>query len=425
MKSPRSIKGILDGDKAAQARFNGHGTALAQSYHHSILPLCNERDKRTELAWGLADFERRFGRRAEGLWLPEAAVDTATLEAVAETNIKFVLTGPPTGLESKILTAIGIMLKDAVIFQIDPLRSCFHPEKSFRFLCMTVTFLMEWLSPATFTMGIFANKVCDRALETDFVSIATDGESYGHHHRYGEMALARAIEVWEGHTELEMTIYGEVSAAHVPDWELEIVENSSWSCAHGIGRWKENCGCRGGRGEDWWTQGWRAISVKPWSFYVMNSLKLYERDASKLLRDVWAARDDFGHVVSTLDAGERDRALTKWWEKHGASSDKRAFAKVCELLEVQRHGLAMFTSCAWFFDDLAGIETVQVLRHADRAIQLAEKVHRARLRTKVSRRLSDAVSNEPVARTGAEILEDIAAERLAHVPAAPDRSRDT
>ena len=139
-----------------------------------------------------------------------------------------------------------------------------------------------------------ASRVCDRALESDFVSIATDGESYGHHHRYGEMALARAIEIWEGRTDLEMTVFGEVLEDETVDWELEIVENSSWSCAHGIGRWKENCGCRGGRGEESWSQEWRAPLRESLNFLRDELSKLYVRDGSKLLRDVWAARDDFG-----------------------------------------------------------------------------------------------------------------------------------
>ena len=419
-EEPAVYQGVLDGDKAAQARFNGHGTALAQSYHHSILPLCNERDKRTELAWGLADFERRFGRKAEGIWLPEAAVDTPTLEAIAETEVKFVLLAPQQVARIQDPEGNWYEANGRGDLSSRPYQVSLPSGNS-----IAVFVYDGGLSHGVAFSGYLHNgdylaqKVGERAAETEFVSIATDGESYGHHHRYGEMALARAIEIWEGRGDLEMTVFGEVLAAQEPTWTLEIVENSAWSCSHGIGRWANNCGCRGGRGDETWTQEWREPLRQALEFLRDELAKLYERDAGKLLRDVWAARDDFGQVVSTLDPGARDSALTKWWEKHGASSDKRAFAKVCELLEVQRHGLAMFTSCAWFFDDLAGIETIQVLRHADRAIELAEKVHRARLRSKVARRLSDALSNEATPRSGAEILEDIAAERLAHVPASP------
>lgn len=419
-EEPAVYRGILDGDRASLARFNGHGTALAQSYHHSILPLCNERDTRTELLWGLADFERRFGRRAEGLWLPEAAIDTPTLEVLAETDIKFVLLAPqqvsqvkPSGGDWRVANACPDLASRAydIVLPSGKRLAAFVYDGD---LSHGVAF-----SGYLHNGDYLASKVVERALEQDFVSIATDGESYGHHHRHGEMALARAIEIWEGRGDLEMTVYGELLENEPPTWQLEIVENSSWSCSHGIGRWDRNCGCRGGRGEADWTQGWRSPLRSSLEFLRDELAKLFERDSKKLFKDPWVARDDFGSVVSILDAGDRAKALADWWEKHRLSNDKRAFAKACDFMEIQRHGLAMFTSCAWFFDDLEGIETQQVLRHADRAIDLAERAHRVRLRTKVSKRLTEAVSNLSPSRSGAEILEDIATERMSHLDSEP------
>ncbi|MEA2559165.1 MAG: hypothetical protein QOH06_669 [Acidobacteriota bacterium] len=335
-RKPEVYRSILEADELSRLRFSGHGSALAQPYNHLILPLANSRDKRTQILWGLADFERRFGRKAEGAWLPEAAVDLESLDILAAEGILFTILEPGQAA-AHVDTTI-------------PYKVRLPSGRS-----ISVFFYDGATSRAVAFEGLldsgerFASRLVSRfpAGEGDrLVHIATDGETYGHHHRYGEMALSYALHHVESNGLARLTNYGEYLAAHPPEQEVEIVENTSWSCAHGIERWRSDCGCHTG-GQTGWNQAWRAPLREALDWLRDELAPRFEAEASRYFADPWAARDGYISMSKSKDV----RAL--------------------ELLEMQRHAMLMYTSCGWFFNDLAGIEAVQVLQYAGRAVQLA------------------------------------------------------
>jgi alpha-amylase/alpha-mannosidase (GH57 family) len=360
-KKPEVYRAILEADELSRVRFGGHGSALAQPYHHAILPLANSRDKRTQILWGLADFERRFGRRAEGVWLPEAAVDLESLDILAAEGVKFTILEPgqasgpvDTTVPHEIALPSGRTL---ALFFYDGATS------------RAVAF--EGLLSSG---ERFAQRLISRFPEEDdsdrLVHIATDGETYGHHHAYGEMALSYALHQVESNGWAKLTNYGAYLAGHPPENEVEIRENTSWSCAHGVERWRGDCGCHTG-GEPGWNQAWRAPLREALDWLRDELIPLYEAEAGKIFDDPWSARDRY--------------LLNR------PSNTVRAL----ELLEMQRHAMLMYTSCGWFFNDLAGIETLQVLQYAGRAVQLAQRLFGGEIEEGFLTRLERARSNSP------------------------------
>jgi alpha-amylase/alpha-mannosidase (GH57 family) len=357
-KRPDVYRAIVEADELSRVRFNGHGSALAQPYHHAILPLANSRDKRTQILWGLADFERRFKRKAEGVWLPEAAVDLESLDILAAEGVKFTILEPgqasgpvDTTVPYRVALPSGGTL---AVFFYDGATS------------RAVAF------EGLLTSGErFAQRLVSRFPEDDgsdrLVHIATDGETYGHHHAYGEMALSYALHHIESNGWAKLTNYGAYLAAHPSEQETEIRENTSWSCAHGVERWRSDCGCHTGGGPGW-NQAWRAPLRKALDWLRDELIPLYEAEAGKLFDDPWEARDRY---PVTRPEG----------------------VKALELLEMQRHAMLMYTSCGWFFNDLAGIETIQVLQYAGRAVQLAERLFGGGIEERFLSRLERARSN--------------------------------
>jgi hypothetical protein len=223
--------------------------------------------------------------------------------------------------------------------------------------------------------------------------VATDGETYGHHHRYGEMALAYALDRLGADDSVRLTIYGELLAENPPEHEVRIAENTSWSCAHGVERWRSDCGCSTG-GEPGWHQRWRAPLREALDWLRDELAPRYESAAGELLRDPWAARD--GYVEVLLDRS--DESLDRFFSEHASrdlSPEERVRAR--RLLEMQRHAMTMYTSCGWFFNDLAGIETIQVLQYADRVFQLAQRLFGESFEEGFLSRLERAESNRPLA----------------------------
>jgi alpha-amylase/alpha-mannosidase (GH57 family) len=393
-KEPEVYRSILDADALSRERFGGHGSAIAQGYNHIIHPLANRRDKKTQILWGLADFERRFGRKAEGMWLPETAVDLESLELMAEAGVRFTILEPQQARRVRPNTAKGKgEWQDVGGGRIDttiPYEARLPSGKS-----IAIFFYNGGVSRAVAfeSLLISGERFADRLIsgvsqEPDrdrLAHIATDGETYGHHHRYGEMALSYALHHIESNGLARLTNYGEFLAKHPPDHEVEIVENTAWSCAHGVGRWKEDCGCHTG-GAPGWNQAWRAPLRQALDWLRDELAPLYEEAAREFFLDPWAARDEYIKVI--LD---RSRA----------SLDGRAL----QLLELQRHLMLMYTSCGWFFNDLAGIETVQILQYAGRAVQLAERLFETQVEEGFLRRLEAARSNDPNAGTGRDLYE--------------------
>lgn len=405
--APRVYARILEADRDSQERFSGHGSALAQVYHHAIMPLCNDRDRRTQVVWGIRDFETRFGRRPEGMWLAETAVDLATLELLAEHGIGFTILAPRQAARIRRLGAEDWI--DVGDGSIDPKRAYRQRLPSGR--TIDLFFYDGPISQAIAfesllgNGGRFANRLMQgfkRKEVPQLLHVATDGETYGHHHRFGEMALAFALDRIEREGLARLTNYGEFLEQFPAEYEVEIFENSSWSCAHGIERWRSDCGCNTGRGQGW-NQAWRGPLREALDLLRDEVAGRFEQQVAAYLKDPWAARDAYVEVLVDPSAADGfDRFLGDHALRHLAAEERLA---VRELLEMQRHALHMFTSCGWFFDDLAGIETIQVLAYAARVIQLADRRFDVDLGGPFLERLEQARSNEAELGDGRQIWE--------------------
>jgi alpha-amylase/alpha-mannosidase (GH57 family) len=404
-KEPGTYSAILEADKASRERFSGHGSALAQVYNHMILPLANARDKYTQITWGIRDFEHRFGRKPEGMWLAETAADLETLDALSAQGIRFTILSPYQA--GRVRRIGGRGWQNVNGGRVDPAMAYNVKLPSGR---MIVVFFYD--GPVSQGVaferllndgGRFADRVMsalsDKRTYDQLVHIATDGESYGHHHRGGEMALAYALRRIEENPGVQLTIYGEFLERHPPTHEAEIHEKSAWSCSHGVERWRSDCGCNSG-GRAGWNQLWRTPLRDSLDWLRDQLIPLFEKRAAEFLRDAWAARNDYIEVI-------HDRTpenVHSFMERHGhrpLSEEEKI--TVMKLLELQRHAMLMYTSCGWFFDEISGIESVQVLHYAGRAIQLSQELFQADLEPAFLDRLSAAKSNIPAHADGRSI----------------------
>jgi alpha-amylase/alpha-mannosidase (GH57 family) len=392
--SPEVYAAILRADRDSRERFSGHGSALAQAYGHMILPLARPRDKRTQVYWGLRDFEHRFGRSPEGMWLPETAVDTETLETLAAFGIRFTILSPHQALEWREPGQIGWQ---AAADGFDTRRP--YVARLPSGANIAIFFYDGWASHAVAFGGLaggpenLARLLLERFGEgqTDrIVSVATDGETYGHHFRGGDRILSGALDRIEEEIGVRLTNFAEFLAEHPPTREVRILENTSWSCMHGVGRWKEDCGCTTGE-HPGWRQGWRAPLREALDWLRDELDAIFEERAGALLRDPWAAWND---SIDLVLRGDTEDFLSR---HAGRLLAKEEAAQALDLFEMERGGMSMFTSCGWFFEDPSGLETRQVLRYAARAIELAERVSGRRLEEDFARRLESATGNDPVA----------------------------
>ncbi|HME00421.1 MAG TPA: DUF3536 domain-containing protein [Terriglobia bacterium] len=405
---PPVYRAILEADAESGKAFSGHGSALAQPYNHMIMPLANERDKYTQTFWGVRDFEHRFGRRPEGMWLPETAVDLPTLEILAQVGMKFTILAPNQA--SRVRKIGGRNWKDVGKGQIDPTMVYRLRLPSGR--TISLFFYDGPISRAIAFEGLLDNgeQFAQRLLgafseETrpwpELVHIATDGETYGHHHPYGEMALTYALNQIESNELAELINYGLYLERHPATHLVEVFENSSWSCVHGVERWRSNCGCNSG-GHPGWNQEWRASLREAFDWLRDTLAPLFEEKAGAFLKDPWAARNDYVDVLLDRSAESRDRFLAR----HAAVPLSEAERiTVWKLMELQRNAMLMYTSCGWFFDELSGIETVQVMQYAGRAAQLADQLFGNQGETLFMEKLSKAKSNIPEHQDGSRIYQ--------------------
>jgi alpha-amylase/alpha-mannosidase (GH57 family) len=375
-KASDVYQAILEADRETQQTFSGHGSALAQAYNHVIMPLANRRDKYTQVMWGIRDFEHRFGRRPEGMWLPETAVDLQTLDILAELGIKFTILAPHQArkvrqTDSKVWNEVNNAAIDTTTaYEINlPSGRKLHLFFYDGPIACSVAFENLLTSGEDFAYRL-GDAFSGESAWPQLVHIATDGETYGHHHRFGDMALAFALHRIETEGLAQITNYGEYLERHPPSHEVEIVENTSWSCCHGIERWRSDCGCNAGRNPKW-NQAWRA-PVREAMDWLRDTLNpKYQEKARKFLKDPWAARDDYIEVVLDRSADNVQRFL----DRHRTHElNESETVTVLKLLELQRHAMLMYTSCGWFFDELSGIETVQVIHYAARVVQLAQQL---------------------------------------------------
>jgi len=405
-QAPEVYAAIRDADRESQKRFSGHGSAIAQAYNHMILPLANRRDKFTQIHWGIRDFEQRFNRKPEGLWLAEAAVDLETLDIMAQLGIRYTILSP---YQAARVRRIGEPdWQDASNGRIDPTRPYLQRLPSGRSIA-----LFFYDGPIARAVAFeklltrgenFANRLLQGFADgrdwPQLVHIATDGESYGHHHTHGDMALAYALHHLEVHGGVRLTNYGEHLDRQPPTHEVEIVENTAWSCAHGIERWRSDCGCSTGR--PGWNQQWRG-PLRDALDWLRDGLALgFESRGSQLLKDPWAARDQYIDVILDRADESLDRFLHACAARPLSADDR---VTVLKLLEMQRHAMLMYTSCGWFFDELSGLETVQVIQYAGRAIQIASELFGENLEPEFLTRLAQARSNLPEHGDGRAIYE--------------------
>ncbi len=399
---------IIEADRVSRERRSGHGNAIAQVYNHIIMPLARRRDKETEIIWGIRDFERRFGRRPEGMWLAETAVDSETLELLAENGIRFTILAPH---QARRIRKIGEKdWTDVSGGRIDPSRAYAFISRSGR--TISLFFYDGPVSRAIAFEGLLSNGdalvgrllggFSDSRSWPQLMHVATDGESYGHHHRYGDMALAYALSKIEKEKLATLTNYGEFLEKYPPEYQVEIQENSSWSCFHGVERWRSDCGCNTGMRRDW-NQRWRRPLRESLNWLRDAIDQLFESRGREYFKDPWQARNLYIDVI--LDRS-REKQLEFFAQAQSRQLVYHERIEALKLLEMQRHSLLMFTSCGWFFDELSGIETVQILKYAARALQIAAEFG-ADLERDFVKRLGRAKSNIPEQRDGALIWEKL------------------
>ena len=418
-RQPETYARIIEADRTSVLRHAGHGNAVAQGYHHAILPLCNERDRRTQIRWGLADFRRRYRREAESLWLPETACDDATLAALIEEGLRYVILSP---YQAEAVRPLGSETwQDAPDGRVDttvPYRY-FHPDGSGRSLA--VFFYDGQIARGIAFEGLLASShgllaACARAARggAQIVNVATDGESYGHHFRFGDRCIAYALEVEAARHGLKVTNYGEFLDGHEPEHEVLIRpgpngEGTAWSCAHGLGRWTRDCGCNASA-PGGWNQRWRAPLRAAFDLLRDDLAPKFEEAGARLLRDPWVARDEYVELLGPGGPARREEFLSRHAGRHLSDDEK---VRALTLLEAQRASLTMYTSCGWFFNDISGLETVQTLRYAGRVVETMEVLGLAPPVEAFLEVLSEAESNLPERPTGADIyLRTVAQSRV-------------
>ena len=396
---------ILRADQDSCRRL-GRGNALAQVYGHCIMPLASHRDQQTQVRWAITDFTQRFGRPPDGMWLPETAVDRRTLEVLARNAIRFTILAPSQAARVRHNGGEWQEVREAGIDCSRPYRCSVTSGTD-----ITLFFYDGDISHAVAFAGLLndgrnlATRLIGASMARgsgSLVHIATDGESYGHHHRFGDMALAAAIEAIDGEGAVQLTNYAAYLDTVAVSDEVEIHENTSWSCVHGVERWRANCGCHSG-GHPGWQQEWRAALRQSLDWLKARLDEIFERVAAKVLHDPWAARDAYATVMLQRDAERRATFLERYAIGRAHSRER---SRIWKLLEMQRYGLLSFTSCGWFFDECSGIETVQVLTYAARALQLAAEFG-ANLEPEFLHRLQAMRSNLPQYKDGRDVYRQL------------------
>ena len=404
-KSPSVYEAILTADRESQRHFSGHGSAVAQAYNHTILPLATRRDKYTQILWGIRDFEKRFGRHPEGMWLPETAVDLQTLEVLADLGIKFTILSPYQA--GRVRPLGGRAWRKVDGGRVDP--SMAYAVRVPSGKAINVFFYDGPISRAIAFEDLLADgkRFSDRLLGAfsdtrtwpQLVHIATDGETYGHHRAYGDMALAFALHNIETSQLAQLTNYGEYLEKHPATQEAKIIGNTSWSCAHGIERWRSDCGCNSG-GHAGWDQQWRAPLRQAFDWLRDTVAPRWEAAAQKLFENPWQTRDAYIDVI--LDRS-RENVIRFMTAQAKRDLSEEETSNGLKLLELQRYLMLMYTSCGWFFDEVSGIETVQVIQYAARALQLAGQLFTEDLSVPFLDLLAQAKSNLPEQENGRSI----------------------
>jgi alpha-amylase/alpha-mannosidase (GH57 family) len=405
---PDTYARIVAADRESALKRNGHGNAIAQAYGHAILPFGNERDRQTQIRWGSADFRFRFGRDPEAMWLPETACNDNVLAALIDEGMRFVILAPHQAARVRAIGETEWRVVDkgnidtSVAYRYSP------GDDSGRTIAVFFYDGPTSRAIAFEKLLLSSPKLVDRfaARNTgagELVNVATDGETYGHHFKFGDICLAHALEVEAPARGFQITNYGEYLGGHPPQFEVEIDngpggEGTSWSCAHGVGRWIRDCGCHTG-GEPGWNQRWRAPLRKALDFLRDEPAAHFEATRGNLFLDPWLARDDSIELI--LDQNHSREAFLYNHAGRWLSTDEQW--RALTYLELQRMLVLMYTSCGWFFNDLSGIETLQIMKYACRAIDLMEQLGLPAVRGRFLEILAEAKSNRTDLGNGADI----------------------
>ena len=400
-----TYQAILEADKESLERFGGHGSAIAQVFNHMILPLANRRDRETQVIWGIKDFEHRFKRKPEGMWLAETAVDTESLEILAEQGIVYTILAPRQAKRTRKMGAADWMVVNDQTVDTRKAYRCNLPSGK----TIVIFFYDGNISQGVAFNGLLfdGKRFAERLIEgfdsqdasPQLVHIATDGETYGHHHKSGDMALAFCLDYIEKDEEVNLTNYGYFLSLFPPEFEAEIIENSSWSCVHGVERWRSNCGCNSGK--EGFTQAWRGPLRESLDWLRDVLVDIFDSTGRIHFHDPWNARNEYIHVIVDRNKESIDGFISK---QGMANIDVN---KALRLMEMQRHAMLMYTSCGWFFDEISGMETVQVIQYACRAIQLSKQLTDRVLEGEFLTRLEKAPSNILIYQNGSGVYKKL------------------
>jgi alpha-amylase/alpha-mannosidase (GH57 family) len=411
-KHPETYKLIIGADKNSISRHNGHGNAIAMCYSHMIMPLADFNDKVTQVRWGMADFKHHFGRDSEGIWLPETACNTETLEVLISEGVKYIILDTS---QAQIVRNTGINnWKDVSHNTINskvPYRSFSEVNKDSYIdiffydgpVSKAVAFDDVLKSSENLLKKILASS--DNST-SQLISVATDGETFGHHKKHAERTLAFFLKSLAPENELNIVNFGEYLKQHPPEYEVKIKqgendEGTSWSCPHGVKRWKEDCGCGGGDG---WHQQWRKPLRASMDWLRDQLMVVYQNMGGLFFTDVWKARNDYINLI--LDNSYA--AKIKFFENNSGKKLTENEMDVCiRLLEMQKYAMLMYTSCGWFFSEISGLETVKILEYASRAMDISKELTGVDIETEFVQRLADAKSNLPKYKDGRGVFEKL------------------
>lgn len=407
--APLAYERVIKADIESVQEHDGHGNAIAQVYNHMIMPLANEKDKQTQVVWGIRDFETRFGRKPEGMWLAETAVDDDTLRVLVENGITYTILSPYQALKFKKLGEKD--WTDVSWGNIDPARAYRYYIKSAPDKYIDLFFYDGAISKSVAFDEILkdGNKFVRRLKEgisdnrnyPQLINIATDGESYGHHTKFGDMALSYVLRVRAKEEGFIIVNYAQYLEKHPSEMEVDIKQGSSWSCFHGVGRWKEDCGCSTG-GHPGWNQKWRKPLREALDYLRDELIVIFEKEGKNYFKKPWDARNKYIEVI--LD---RNELTIKKFQKENFIKELSEEQKVraMELIEIQRQSMLMYTSCGWFFSEISGIETTQIMKYAARAMQLAQNFSKKDIEKHFLEILAEAKSNFSEFGTGKDIFE--------------------
>jgi alpha-amylase/alpha-mannosidase (GH57 family) len=406
VNDPETYQAVLEADQESLTYFEGHGSAVAQVYNHMIMPLASRQDKETQIVWGVRDFEHRFKRKPKGMWLAETAVDTETLELLVTHEIQFTILAPR---QAKAIRKAGSTDWQTVNDQTVDTRKAYRVSLP-NGTSIIVFFYDGGISQSVAFNGLlqdgkrFAENLMNcfnnADAEPQLVNMATDGETYGHHHRHGDMALAFCLDFIEKNEHVELVNYPYFLAKNEVVYEAQVHELSSWSCVHGVDRWRENCGCNSGN-KPGYHQLWRKPLREALDWLRDTAAELFEREGSKVLHDPWHARNEYVQVILKRSEETVRRFLHKYAKPEADTT------RVLRLMEMQRHAMLMYTSCGWFFDEVSGIETTQVMQYACRVIQLANQIGALSLEPEFRLLLEKAPSNVPSYQHASNVYEKV------------------